>query len=53
MSEDRPDRDAALAAWLDSGADDLAEGVTAAEQGVDVDSLRQWLDVVEESVKPL
>ena len=42
-----------MAAWLDSGAEELAEGVAAAEQGVDAAALRHWLDAVEASVKPL
>ncbi|MBI4320606.1 MAG: hypothetical protein HY675_19115 [Chloroflexi bacterium] len=40
-------------AWLDFAAEEMADGIAAAEDGVPADELNDWLKAVEAAVKPL
>ena len=41
------------AAWLDIIAEDMAEGIAAAEENVPVDEFSAWYKLMEDAVKPL
>lgn len=41
------------AAWLDIIAEDMTEGIAAAEENVPVDEFSAWYKLMEDAVKPL